>query len=158
MMATGTYSDGSTQDLTEFATWISSDRSIVEISNADGSEGEATGTGTGSATLTAAFSGVSGSTGITVTAPKLKSITISPNSPRIRAGGTLQMTATGHYSDGSTQDLTDVVYWTTIDPSVALFDYSGHHPGLVRAFRPGVVGLRATYRAETKITFATVTF
>ena len=41
-MATGTYTDNSTQDLTSLVTWDSSNTSIASISNASGSSGLAT--------------------------------------------------------------------------------------------------------------------
>lgn len=47
-------------------------------------------------------------------AVKLSSIIISP-SGSLTVGGTQQYTATGVYSDGSTQDITSVVAWTTSD-------------------------------------------
>jgi hypothetical protein len=61
--ALGTYSDGSTQDLTTTATWSSSDTSIFTV----GANGLAVGVGPGSATIVATSSGVSGSTTVTVT-------------------------------------------------------------------------------------------
>jgi PKD repeat protein len=67
--ATGTYSDGSTQDLTTTATWSSSNPNVT-ISNAAGSQGLATAsttTGSTTTTITATDAGVSGFTGLTVT-------------------------------------------------------------------------------------------
>ena len=67
LTATGTYSDGTTMDLTKQAAWSSSG-SAVTVSNTSGSQGLASGVSVGSATVTAALSGVSGSTLVTVTA------------------------------------------------------------------------------------------
>jgi 6-phosphogluconolactonase len=63
--ATGTFTDGSSQDITGSASWISSMPSVAGISSA----GLATGVATGSATITAASGAVSGSTPVTVTLP-----------------------------------------------------------------------------------------
>jgi uncharacterized protein YjdB len=52
--ATGTYSDGSTADLTSQVTWTSSDTSVATISEA----GLATGIAAGTTEITAALSGV----------------------------------------------------------------------------------------------------
>src|SRR5262245_58995327 len=62
--ATGTYSDGKTADLTALAHWTSSQVSAGDMSAA--SPGEATGLGLGSTTITATYSGLSGSTTLTV--------------------------------------------------------------------------------------------
>ena len=55
--ALGTYSDGSTTDITSKVTWTSSDPNIATIS----SQGLVTGVATGYATITAALSGVTSS-------------------------------------------------------------------------------------------------
>lgn len=64
--ATGTYSDGSMQDLTKTAHWSSSSSGVATINNGVSGGGLATGQGTGSATITATFQGVSGSTTLMV--------------------------------------------------------------------------------------------
>lgn len=61
--ATGTYSDGTTKDITNEVTWSSSDTSVATI---DGS-GYATAITAGTTTITATLGGVSGSTTLTVT-------------------------------------------------------------------------------------------
>jgi hypothetical protein len=66
--ATGTYSDGSTQNLTTSVTWSSSATGVATISNAAGSQGLASSVGAGSTTISATSGSVSGSTTLTVTA------------------------------------------------------------------------------------------
>ena len=105
--ATGLYSDGSTQDLTAQVTWASSDTAVATVSNAAGSNGLATTASLGNTTVSATSGEVSGSTTLTVTDATLVSIEVLPATPSIANGLTQQFTATGHYSDGSTQDLTD---------------------------------------------------
>jgi galactose oxidase-like protein/Big-like domain-containing protein len=65
--ATGTFSDGSTQNLTTSVTWASSITAVATISNTTGSQGRATGVGTGSTTISATSGSVSGSTVLSVT-------------------------------------------------------------------------------------------
>ena len=62
--ATGTYSDGSTQNVTSQATWTSSSTTVATIS----SSGLATAVAAGSTTIRAALAGVTGSTTLTVNA------------------------------------------------------------------------------------------
>ena len=111
--ATGTYSDASTQDLTQSASWTSSNNAVASISNAAGSRGSATSIAAGTTTITAAVGGVAGSTTLTVTTATLVSLAIGPTNPSIPLGTTLQLTATGTYSDGGTQVLTQSVSWTS---------------------------------------------
>jgi hypothetical protein len=51
--ATGVFSDGTTRDLTAVVTWSSSNRSVATISNADGSDGVASGISPGTTQISA---------------------------------------------------------------------------------------------------------
>jgi hypothetical protein len=64
--ATGTYTDGSTQDITSTVTWASDTIPVATISNAAGSNGLASTAAAGSANVSAAFGGVNASTALTV--------------------------------------------------------------------------------------------
>ena len=55
----------------------------------------------------------------------LISIVVTPALPMIAAGQTEQFTATGHYSDSSTQILTNQVTWTSSSTNVAQINSSG---------------------------------
>jgi hypothetical protein len=112
LVATGTFSDGSTQVLSS-ALWGSSSASVFTVSNDASDMGFATSIGLGNATVTATAAGITGSTTITVPAPALTSITLSPQSPTLPMGTSQQFTATAVYSDGSFQDLTSTATWTS---------------------------------------------
>src|SRR6185312_13878603 len=99
--ATGTFSDNSTQNLTSQVTWTSATPAVATIS----STGLATGVAIGTSSISAALSGVTGSTVLTVTAATLQSIAVTPANPSITKGATQQFTATGTFSDNSTQNL-----------------------------------------------------
>jgi len=62
--------------------------------------------------------------------PTLVSITVTPETATIPVGGTQQFTATGNYSDGSEADLTTIVTWTSLDPTVATIGSTGLATGL----------------------------
>jgi uncharacterized protein YjdB len=124
--ATGTYSDGSTQDLSSTATWSSSNASVATISGT----GLATGVGAGTSTIQAASGSVSSSTSLTVTGAVPTSIAVTPANPSIATGATQQFTATGSYSDGSTQNLTNSVTWSSSNTSVAMISSAGLASGV----------------------------
>ena len=67
-VATGTYSDGSTKNLTTSVAWTSVNTSVATISNAAGSQGVATAVTSGSSLITAASGSINGSTTLTVNA------------------------------------------------------------------------------------------
>jgi hypothetical protein len=60
MTATGTFSDGTTQDLTMDVTWSSGTPGVATISNVAGSEGLATSVAIGTTTITATLDGYPG--------------------------------------------------------------------------------------------------
>src|SRR6202167_4088412 len=117
--ATGHYSDGSTQNLTSTATWSSTVTSVAAVS-----AGLATAAAAGSTHITAKSGSVTSSAALltvaaATTPPVLQSITLNPPSASISVGGTEQFSATGHYSDGSTQNLTSTATWSSTVTSVA---------------------------------------
>ena len=106
--ATGTYSDSSTANITASVSWNSATTTMATIT----AGGLATGVGVGTSNITAALSGVTSPADVlTVTAATLQSIAVTPVSPTIAKGATQQFTATGTYSDSSTQNLTSQVAW-----------------------------------------------
>jgi hypothetical protein len=126
--ATGTYSDASTQNITTTVTWTSATTSVATISNTAGSNGLATSVGTGSSIIQAALGSVNGSTTLAVTASSatLQVLVVGPQNPLITDTSAVQaFTATGHYSDGTTRDLTTTATWSSSNPGVATVNSSG---------------------------------
>jgi hypothetical protein len=130
--ATGTFADHTTMNLTNDVTWSSTNTGVATISNAPGSFGAASGLATGTSTINAAFEGITGSTTLTVSPAVLISIMVSPASPSIFASTNDQFTATGVYSDNSTQNLTNQVTWGSTAASVASVNSAGLATGLAQ--------------------------
>ncbi len=123
LKATGSYSDGSTADVTSSAAWSSSAAAVATVN----STGVVSAVAVGSATISASLGGFSGSTALSVTAvaPTLTSIAVTPPNPTVNAGVTQQFTATGTYSDGSTQDVTATATWTSSATAAATINAAG---------------------------------
>jgi uncharacterized protein YjdB len=121
LTASGSYSDGSSADLTSLVTWTSS---VVSKANVNAT-GAVTGVAAGSASITAALNGISGSTTVTVTAPSITAISVSPDGLTLPIDITQQFVATATYSDGSSQDLAGGVTWSSSSTSVATIDNTG---------------------------------
>ncbi len=119
--ATGTFSDSSVQDVTSTVTWNSSAIPVANIT----SSGVAIPLDAGSTTISASQNRVTGSTGLTVQAPALASIVVTPVDPRILVGQSQSFTATGVFSDGTSQDLTALVTWDSSAPAVATITAAG---------------------------------
>ncbi len=142
--ATGTYSDGSTFDLTTTATWSSSATNIASISSAMGTQGLATAMAVGTTIISAALNGVGSSTGLTVTPAALVSIAVTPAQPSIAAGVTQQFSATGTFTDGSTQDVTMSAVWSSSDTNVATISNTTGQQGLASSLLQGTATITAT--------------
>jgi plastocyanin len=96
--------------------------------------------------------GMSGS--VTVLASvSLTSIGVSPANPTVVKGHSLQLDATGHFSDGSTQDLTSQVTWASLSPAFATVSASG----LVTGVAAGSSTVTASLSGMTGSTLVTVT-
>jgi hypothetical protein len=121
LSAKGTFSDGTTQDLTRAVSWLSSPTGIVAIS----SSGLLTAQALGTTTVSATSNAVSAADSITVVAPTLQSISVTSSEPSIPLGESLQLSATGQYKDGSTQNLTGSVRWASSDPAILSIGSSG---------------------------------
>ena len=126
LTATGTYSDGTSQDITTTVTWNSASASVATVSASGLSSGLAAGT----SIIKATSGAISGTTALIVTSAALQSIAVTPAAISIPKGITQQYTATGTYSDGSLQDVTASVAWTTAVPGVAGVAVSGMTTGM----------------------------
>jgi hypothetical protein len=142
--ATGHYSDLSTQDVTQTATWASSS-SAVAVSNSTHSHGLATGETVGSAVVTATdpTSLAQGAASVTVTPAVLSSVSVSPVAAALAQGQSQPFMATGHYSDQSTKDMTTTATWSSSSTSVATVSNSVGSQGLATAVAAGVAQITA---------------
>lgn len=157
----GTFSNGTTQDLTADATWSSSNAQVATVSNAAGTKGVATGISAGSTGIRASFSNVtSNQATLTVTSggdnagngdSAIVSLSVTPAAPAVRFGDTVQLTAAGLSSDGTMHDLTSQATWSSSDNGVLFVSQ-----GLVFALRTGSATVTATSGNASGSTLVTV--
>jgi len=115
LSAFGTYSDGSTQDLTNSVQWVSSNPTIVSVSGSGMATADALGT-----IMVTATSGTIGATSqLQVIPPIVVSFTVAPANSLIAVGAREQLSALATFSDGTTQDMTTSVSWSTENPAIA---------------------------------------
>jgi hypothetical protein len=132
---TGTFTDffaqaiyvgGATDDITDTATWISSDSAIAIVSNLTTSKGLTIGTGAGNATITARFNNIEDSQNLDVVTANLTTLEIEPLNAKIALGGNVQYTATATLDTGDQIDATEQVIWNSIDTGVAVISSQGN--------------------------------
>ncbi|MBU0676397.1 MAG: Ig-like domain-containing protein [Proteobacteria bacterium] len=115
-VATGTYSDGTTYDLSNTVVWSSDNTVVATVLS---TTGVATGASTGSAKITATLGATSGFGTLTVTTATLSSIAVTPATATVVPGLTKSFVATGTYSDGTTHDISNTVVWSSDNTAVA---------------------------------------
>jgi hypothetical protein len=148
-VATGKFSNGSTQNLTASVTWSSSAVGVATI----GSAGLSSSFGQGSTTIQAALGSIRGSALLAVTAPALVSMAVTPAAASIALSGTQQFTATGVYTNGSSQNLTGMAAWSSLSTSVATVNATG----LATGVGPGPTTIQASAGGINGSTTLTVT-
>src|SRR5271156_1530622 len=154
--ATGIMSDGSKRNLSAQVAWSSSNPAIAWM----GTGGTVATLRSGTTTIVASLNGVSGSTSLTVTPATLMAIEVTPPSPAFANGLTLQLVATGIYSDNSTHDLTSAVTWGSSSSAVASISNAAGSARLARALRPGsttVTAILGSASANMTLTVTTAT-
>jgi hypothetical protein len=154
--ATGTYKNETTKDITDLVTWESADETVATVSNAASTKGLAGGSAVGATTISAKLHGVKGVSTFTVTNASLKSITVEPVNPLVSKGTTVQMAAQGNFSDGSVQDLTTQVTWSSGNSSIAQVSNTADSIGLVTGVSAGSTPITAALGGIQDSTTVTV--
>ena len=165
-VATLVYSDNTTAVITTQATWSSSDAAVATITTAGGGGpggggpggggGTATAIATGSATITATFSGLSGTATLTVTDPPLSFVQVTSTDPSIPVQATTQFTATAVFADNSTRNVTTLATWSSSNTATAVVANSGGTIGRATALAEGTTTIMATYQGSSGTSLLTV--
>jgi hypothetical protein len=101
----------------------------------------------GQATITASLNGGSATATVTITAAELTTLTLSPQTPTIYTSETVPLSATGTMTDGTSQDFTTRVTWTSSSTAVATINAAG----LASALAAGTTTIGASFSFTTAI-------
>ena len=143
--ATGTYTDGSTQNLTSSVTWSSSNPAAASISGTGVADGLAPGASNISASLTGVTSNAFAMT-VTGTTATLQSIAVTAPNSSLTTGSSETLTATGTFSDGTKQNVTNTASWSSSNSSAvsiaagALARAAGVGQSVISATQSGITG------------------
>jgi hypothetical protein len=149
LTAVAIYDNGSQRVLSD-AVWASSNVTVAMIEQS----GMVTGVSAGAATVSASSGVATGSTTVTVVTSPLTSLLVTPSNPSVSlsAQKTQQFSATATYADGTVQDLTSSVSWTSSNPAVASIATTG----LATASSVGTTQIKATSGNTSNSTTLTV--
>ncbi|MBK1889044.1 Ig-like domain-containing protein [Undibacterium sp. 14-3-2] len=149
-LATATYSDGASQDVTAASAWSSGTTTVATV---NATSGVASGVIGGTAVITASFGGKLGSATLTVSPASLLSIKVLPVNPSIPIAAKQQFTAMGTFSDGTTSDISAISTFTSASQNIATITNSGLAAGVIA----GNSVIAATSGTKTGSTVLTVT-
>lgn len=157
--ANALYSDGTKQEVTQDSDWTSSNTSVASIS----SPGLVKTLSAGESTINAEFSEQQAESALEVTSATISSIEVNPTVINNLVAGTTQpITVTAFLSDGTSQDVTKLLDWSSSDPSIATVDENGIVTGVAAGSAVITVATPADAGGQSKtidvsVTNATVT-
>jgi uncharacterized protein YjdB len=140
LVAIGTFSDGTTQDISGTSTWSSPTLSVATVQG-----NTATAQGVGQSLISAKQSKIKGVSAFSVALPGQVTLSVMPTQLQMAAGTSGPLSATGTLG-GATQDLTTGVNWSSSDATVATV---GWQTGIVNALSPGQAAITATMGSVT---------
>ena len=153
LVITGLYDDASTADVTDQATFTSSNTAIATVSPTGVVKGVAVG---GGVTINITVNGKSTSVPVVVTAPIQDAVTVSRTAVGpINPGGYADIIAKAHYTDGSEVTLANAS-WASSDNDVATVSQTGR----ISAVSNGTATITVSYggfSATVTVTVATFT-
>lgn len=152
LTAVATYSDGTTADVTQNATWTSASPNIVDVSVAGVVLGVSAG---GPVNVTATYAGQVATAQVSVNGPAtVVSVTLTPTAASVAVGASQTFTATATWSDTSVQDVTRFATWTSANSGVATVNDQGQVLGVASG---GPVLISASFGGQTGGANVTVT-
>lgn len=156
LMVKGNYSGLYSRDITGQVTWSSSSQGVAAFAT-PASPNRVTGVAPGSAVLTATVGNVSSTYTLTVSSATVTVLTITPAAPSVAVGLSKQFTATGLFTDGTTQDITYDVEWASSSPGFATVSNDPATKGLVQAIAVGTSDITATFGGASATSLVSVT-
>ncbi|HDZ9249032.1 TPA: Ig-like domain-containing protein [Vibrio cholerae] len=142
VVAIGHYTDGTSQDISTLVSWETNNPMIVSMNVA----GQLTGIEIGTAEITASKDNIiSNKMTINVTNAIVTELQVIPPSLNLTKGLTQQTTAIATYSDNTTADVSHLVDWLPLHPSVITISPMG----LLSAMNVGNTELRAVKKGVT---------
>lgn len=134
---TATYIDGTEEDITDIATWSSSDSEIAFVY-----KGNVFAQEMGTAQITATYGGITVSAVVKVSVPN--SLKLSPDELSIDVNEDYQVALIATYEDGTEQDVSTEAQWSSSDTQIAQVT-----EGLITGIDEGNVTITAVYNNQT---------
>jgi hypothetical protein len=141
---------GDSSDVTQDVVWTSSDPALALVTNAPGSTPQLVGRDAGQVQLLGRVDGLELRTSAGVTGAGLASLEVQGPSTLVTWAPTA-FRAVGHFTDGSLQDLTRWVSWSSSRPGHLRMLGTGPQRGVAVGLLPGAVEVRLRPRGGTMV-------
>jgi hypothetical protein len=151
LTVTGTYSNGTTANVTAQAGFKSSATAVATVS----STGVVTGVAKGTSAVTVTVGALSATSAVTVDSASLKSLAVTPATSKVALGTTVHLSLTGTYSDMTTAVLTSNAAWSSSNGYASVGN--GTQAGLVTGVKPGTSTITAKFGGLSAAAMANVT-
>lgn len=147
--------DNTLRDVTDLATWSTTNASFVTVGSAAADRGLVRGVTAGSAQVEASLQGLKGSATVTVSAPTVVALVVSPPVLRMPVGYEF-LSASLAKSDGTSEEVGGTAVWSSSNPQVAEVEvYDGY--AYVIAKVPGTATITASAQGKSASCAVTVT-
>jgi hypothetical protein len=154
----GDYSGLFTKDITDQAVWSSGTPAVVDFSTDAGNKNRVIGKSAGTSVIGASVGTfVAPPYTLTVSSATATTVAVTPATVSVAKGLSAQLSATGTFSDSTTQDLTFDAVWTTSAAAVATVGDTVSTKGLVQAVATGPATITATFDTKSGTAALTVT-
>jgi hypothetical protein len=140
----GSYSDGSTRNLSAGATWTSMNRTVAQVMG-----GRVVCNGPGSTTITAAAMGQTATTTVTCASVPVVGVYLVPGNTTLPPGTRVQFAAWARLAMGTDREVTTMAMWSSDNPGVATVMDGGQQRGVVTTGMPGKATISAVYQGMT---------
>jgi hypothetical protein len=149
-------SDGSTENISRDASWVSTDQAVAGVGNSRWDTGRVTAVAAGTTTIRASLDGITGETTLSVSSASIDRVQVTPFIPTVPVGYGLQMRATVIYTDGTTRDVTNAVTWASSDVAVGAVSNARNSEGWLTTVSAGQINVTAQYMGVTGSTTVSV--
>jgi hypothetical protein len=152
----GNFSGLFTRDITSQAVWSSGSPTVAGFVTAS-SPSRVSGLIPGTAVLTATVGSISNTFTLTVSSATITSITVTPATPSVANGLSIQFMAMGTFSGNTKQDITFDATWRSSNAAVASVGDTESNRGFAQALTVGETTISATLDGVPGSTLLTVT-
>ncbi|MCO4764180.1 MAG: Ig-like domain-containing protein [Myxococcales bacterium] len=143
------FSDGTSQNVTKGATWLSSDDKVASALNGMNQKGAVQCIAKGTVTISAAVGGYKGQASLEVKAATVTSLQIQPAVANVAVGVPLKFGVSAVMSDGTTQDVSWQTTFVSSDPTIASIYNGGGTAGWTQTLKAGQVTITGTWGGKS---------